>query len=190
MPEALEQPDQWVDRYADDLFSYALKFIPNTETAQNLIQETFLAALKNRHTFTGKSQPKTWLIGILKNKITDHLRAKYREIPVSQLIDDEQSIDGFFDSQDDGHLKSHPKTWALNPKQLIENKEFWRSFEDCLDRLPERTAQAFSLKEIDQMDTKEICNVLGISSTNLWVTLHRARLQLRECLEKKWFDHD
>lgn len=186
MSEKLPDPNDWVDLYADDLFSYALKFIPNKEAARNLLQETFLAALKNRQTFSGQSKVKTWLIGILKNKIIDHLRAKYREVPVSQLVDDEQSIQGFFDSQS-GHLSHEPKSWALNPALLMENKEFWGIFNDCLGRLPERTAQAFSLREIEGMDSQEICKALGITSTNLWVALHRARLQLRECLEKKWF---
>ena len=187
MPELKTSPDQWVDLYGDDLYCYALKFIPNDENAQNLIQETFLAALKNRGTFSGKSAEKTWLIGILKNKIFDHLRAKYREVPVSQLMDDEGTIDGFFDNQ--GHLAHEPKAWEFNPTVLLENKEFWTTFQNCLARLPAKTGQAFSLREIEGVDSKEICKVLGISPTNLWVALHRARIQLRQCLEQHWFEH-
>ena len=189
MPETQTSREQWVDLYADALYCYALKFIPNDDTAQNLVQETFLAGLKNRASFSGKSAEKTWLIGILKNKISDHLRAKYREIPVSQLIEEDKTIDGFFDSQS-GHLSQEPKSWEFNPTLLLENKEFWKIFNDCLSRLPAKTAQAFSLREIEGMDSKEICKVLGISSTNLWVTLHRARLQLRQCLETNWFEND
>ena len=107
-------PQQWVDLYADDLYSYALKFISQTDTAENLVQETFLAALKNRSSFEGRSSEKTWLIGILKNKITDHLRRKYREIPASQLAGEEQTIESFFDSRS-GHLKQEPREWKLNP---------------------------------------------------------------------------
>ena len=186
MTQTQNDPKDWVDLYADDLYCYALKFIPNDDTAQNLVQETFLAALKNRHTFSGKSAEKTWLIGILKNKITDHLRAKYKEVPVSQLIDEEKTIEGFFDSQS-GHLAQEPKAWEFNPTVLMENKEFWGTFNDCLSHLPEKTAQAFSLREIEAIDSKEICKVLNISATNLWVLLHRARIQLRACLEKNWF---
>lgn len=189
MPETQTSPEQWVDLYADALYCYALKFIPNNDTAQNLVQETFLAALKGRDTFSGKSAEKTWLIGILKNKISDHLRAKYRETPVSQLIEEDKTIDGFFDSQN-GHLSQEPKSWEFNPTLLLENKEFWKTFNDCLGRLPAKTGQAFSLREIEGIDSKEICKVLGISPTNLWVVLHRARLHLRQCLETNWFDHD
>ncbi len=179
----------WVDLFGDDLFSYASKFISQTDIVENLIQETFLAGIKNRSSFQGKSSEKTWLIGILKNKITDHLRAKYKEVPASQLIDDDKSIDGFFDSQS-GHLKQEPKEWQLSPNVLMENKEFWGSFNDCLEKLPEKTAQAFSLREIESIEPEEICKVLGISTTNYWVLMHRARIQLRQCLETNWFEND
>jgi len=190
MPHDPTDPNQWVDLYADALFSFALKFISQTDQAQNLVQETFLAALKNRSGFKGNSSEKTWLLGILKHKITDQLRLKYKEVPASQLVEADTHIEDFFDNADYGHLKKKPGDWAFNPSDLIENKEFWRSYNDCLEKLPEKTAQAFSLREIEDMDSKEICKVLGVSSTNLWVLLHRARLQLRQCLETNWFEHD
>ena len=183
-------PDQWVDLYADALFSFALKFISQRDQAQNLVQETFLAALKNQAGFKGSSSEKTWLIGILKNKITDHLRLKYKEIPASQLVEENMQIDAFFDNNDFGHLKKQPGHWEFAPCALIENKEFWQAFNACIGKLPEKTAQAFSLRELDAMDSGEICKVLGVSSTNLWVLLHRARLQLRQCLEINWFEED
>jgi len=181
--------ENWVDLYGDALYSYALKFIPQIDAAQNLVQETFLAALKNQASFTGQSSQKTWMIGILKNKINDHLRAKYKEVPASQLINDDAAIEGFFDHQS-GHLAKEPQEWQLNPSILIENKEFWNTYDDCLSKLPEKTGQAFNLREIEQMSSSEICKVLGITPTNLWVLLHRARLHLRQCLETNWFSHD
>jgi len=190
MNNAQSPADQWVDLYGDALFSYALKFIPQTDVAQNLVQETFLAALQNRAGFKGNSSEKTWLIGILKNKITDHLRLKYRETPASQLVEDNIHVEDFFDNADFGHLKKKPGNWEFNPSALVENKEFWGHYNDCLEKLPEKTAQAFSLREIDAMDSKEVCKVLSITSTNLWVLLHRARLQLRQCLETNWFEDD
>jgi len=181
-------PDQWVDLYGNSLFSFTLKFISQTDVAQNLVQETFLAALQNRGGFKGNSSEKTWLIGILKNKITDHLRLKYREIPASQIVEENMHVEDFFDNADYGHLKKKPGDWEFNPAALIENKEFWTAFNHCLEKLPEKTAQAFSFREMDAMDSEEICKILGVSSTNLWVLLHRARLQLRQCLEINWFE--
>jgi len=190
MNNAQSPADQWVDLYGDALFSYCLKFISQTDVAQNLVQETFLAALQNRAGFKGNSSEKTWLIGILKNKITDHLRLKYRETPASQLVEENMHVEDFFDNADFGHLKKKPRNWEFNPSALVENKEFWSSYNNCLEKLPEKTAQAFSLREIDALDSKEVCKVLGITSTNLWVLLHRARLQLRTCLEINWFEND
>ena len=188
MQNTQTSPDEWVDLYADSLFAFAIKSIPQPDQAQNLVQETFLAALQNRSGFKGNSTEKTWLIGILKNKITDHLRLKYREVPASQIVEENMHIEDFFDYADYGHLKKMPGDWEFNPALLVENKEFWTAFNDCLGKLPEKTSQAFSFREIDAMDSKEICKILGISSTNLWVLLHRARLQLRECLEINWFE--
>jgi RNA polymerase sigma-70 factor (TIGR02943 family) len=188
MAHTPSNPEQWVDLYADALFSFALKFITQPDQAQNLVQETFLAALKNRSGFKGNSSEKTWLLGILKHKITDHLRLKYKEVPASQLVEENMHIEQFFDNARDGHLAKEPGHWEFNPAALIENKEFWLAFNACISKLPEKTAQAFSLRELDDLDSREICKVLGISSTNLWVLLHRARLQLRQCLELNWFE--
>lgn len=182
----LNNPEQWVDLYADSLYSYALKFIQKPDIAQQLVQETFLAALKNKNTFKATSTAKTWLIGILKHKITDHLRVKYQEIPASQIIPEGGSIEHFFDQE--GHLTQPPSDWDFNPQETLANQEFWQTFNDCLSKLPPTTAQAFSLKTIASTDAKEICKVLNITPTNLWVLLCRARIQLRACLEKNWFD--
>ena len=182
-------PDQWVDIYGDALYSYALKFIPHGDIAENLVQETFLSALQGSKGFKGKADFKSWLIGILKNKISDHLRLKYKEIPVSQMVDEDTPIEQFFDTVS-GHLAKEPQNWDLKPDQILENEEFWRIYNDCLSRLPEKTAQAFSFREIEAMDSKEICKVLKIAPTNLWVLLHRARVQLRQCLEINWLNHD
>ena len=97
-------------------------------------------------------------------------------------------IEQFFDNAKDGHMSKEPGHWEFDPSSLIENKEFWLAFNDCLGKLPEKSAQAFSLRELDAMDSPKICKVLGVSPTNLWVLLHRARLQLRQCLEINWFE--
>jgi len=186
---ALSNPQQWVELYADALYAYALKMIPHPDQAENLIQETFLAALKSKDSFKGNSSEKTWLIGILRHKITDHLRLKYREVPVSSLTPEDVSIDSFFDQVNET-LKKNPGSWDFQPDQLLKKEEFWRTFEECLKRLPPKTAEAFSLSEMEQMNSKEICKVLNVSSTNLWSLLHRARVQLRQCLQMNWFEHE
>lgn len=179
-------PGQWVDLHGNYLYRFALSRLRKPELAENAVQETFLAALNARKRFSGLSTERTWLIGILKHKIYDHFRHTHREIAVTDLqTDDEQTIDSFYDFV--GRPKNLPADWTPNPRELSKNKEFWRVFEDCLKKVPEKTANAFMMREIDKLRSKEICKHLHISSTNLWVMLHRARLQLRACLEANWF---
>jgi len=187
MDNSTTNPEVWVDVHGDSLFCYARGRVRNQDVAENLVQETFLAGLKSQATFSGQSAERTWLIAILKHKIVDHLRQSYREKPVSDLISDEQTIDDFFDQTN--HLKKEPRAWSSPPEATLEKTEFWQTIENCLQKLPQWIADAFSLREIENMDTKEICKLLGITPTNLWVMLHRARLQLRECVQINWFEN-
>ena len=182
----VSDPALWVDQHGDYLYRYALMRVRNRELAENLVQETFLAALTARKGFTGRSTERTWMVGILKHKVIDHYRKSFREKSVSEIqTDEEQTIDSFYDSV--GNPGKYPKDWMPDPEALLHSKEFWEIFRECLSKLPERTASAFSMRELDDQSTEDICKELGITPTNLWVILHRARLQLRECLERNWF---
>lgn len=189
MLHSLSKPEQWVDLYADALYAYTLKVIPDTHVAENLLQETFLAALKSYASFKGNSSEKTWFIAILRHKISDHLRSKYKDIPITSLAPEEANTDVFFNHVNET-LNNNPGTWGIQPDQLLKNKEFWIAYDECLKRLPPRTAHAFTLSEMDKMPSKEICKVLNVSATNLWSLLHRARIQLRQCLQLNWFEHE
>jgi RNA polymerase sigma-70 factor (ECF subfamily) len=183
----LSDPSTWVEQHGNYLFRYALMRLRNRELAENLVQETYLAALAGRRSFGGRSAERTWMIGILKHKIIDHYRKGFREKSVTELqTDEEQTIDQFYDAV--GSPKQYPKDWMPEPESVLHSKEFWRTLRECLGHLPERTANAFTMRELDDLETDEICKELGITPTNLWVMLHRARLQLRACLEKNWFE--
>jgi RNA polymerase sigma-70 factor, ECF subfamily len=186
-PDRISDPATWVDSHGDYLFRYALMRLRNREAAENAVQETFLAALSARKSFGGRSSERTWLVGILKHKIIDHYRKSFRESSISQIqSDEEQTIDQFYDAVE--NPKGYPKDWMPDPAKVLHSREFWDVFKGCLGHLPQRTASAFSMREMDGMETDEICKELGISPTNLWVMLHRARLQLRACLEENWFE--
>ncbi len=188
-PSELSPADTWVDRHGDYLFRYALMRLRDRELAENLVQETFLAALKGRGSFGGRSSERTWMVGILKHKIIDHYRKDFRERPVTDLqtmqFDEEQTVDQFYDAI--GNPRKYPRDWMPDPQAALHSKEFWAVLHDCMAKLPKATAAAFALRELDAMGTASICKELGISATNLWVMLHRARLQLRACLETNWF---
>lgn len=189
-PPALD-PGTWVDEHGDCLFRYAMFRLHDAAVAEDIIQETFLAALQSHHSFAGRGSERTWLIGILKHKITDHFRRSGRETPVSQIEGDSFEHDEFF--RQSGEWRNHwvadqaPSDWHATPEDLLEQSEFFDVFNRCLSPLPARVAGVFALREVDGLSSEEICEVLGISLNNLWVMLHRARLHLRHCLELNWF---
>ena len=168
------------------LLRYALMQLRNPEQAEDVVQETLLAALEGRARFAGDSSLKTWLTGILKHKILDAIRRKSREQPLAVGNDGDEAADVESLFKADGHWQQMPATWG-DPDQALENRKFWEIFELCSRLLPERTARVFMLREVMELSTEEICQELAITPTNLWVILHRARLTLRECLEIKWF---
>ncbi|MFT5697960.1 MAG: RNA polymerase sigma-70 factor (TIGR02943 family) [Desulforhopalus sp.] len=178
-------PNLWVDTYGDSLYSYALFRVENKLQAEELVQDTFVAALTARSTFAGKSSEKTWFFSILKNKIYDYLRRKYKEtsMPANKL---EAVIEeNYFNGKSGWKKKS--EHWAENPQRKFEEKEFLTVLKSCVDNLPAKQGHAFLMRELDELDNEEICKVLGVSSTNYWVLMHRARLKIRKCLENRWF---
>ncbi len=178
-------PEVWLKEYGDFLFRYALVRLRNREAAEDLVQETFLAALGGKEKFKGEAAEKTWLVGILKHKIVDHFRKSSREFPMTDLLSSNGPEEDFFDGK--GKWKVEPATWADSPKETLEKKEFWKKLEGCILGLPSRLGQVFSLREFEGMASEQICNVLKISATNLGVLLYRARMRLVRCLETNWF---
>ena len=184
-PGRLSDPATWLDQHGDSLYRFALLRVRNPTTAEDLVQETLLAAWRAKAGFAGQAAERTWLIAILKNKLIDHFRRTSRETPLPDMADTDDAIDALF-AQHNGHWARSPAAWA-NPDDALEQAEFWRVFQDCLADLPARQAQAFTLTEIDGLSTEELCKALAAQPSNVWVMLHRARLRLRECLEQRWF---
>ncbi len=184
----LSDPGIWVESYADYLFSFALYRVTEKSTAEDLVQDTFLAALSARAGFKGNASEKTWLTAILKKKILDHFRKRYRESANPDQKFDNNADSMFFDDQ--GNWTVMPQKWHQNPQRYHEQKEFMSVLTSCLKKMSPKQADAFRLKELIDADTDEICKVLQISATNYWVVMHRARLQIRRCLENDWLEID
>ena len=178
-------PEMWLEDHGDYLLRYALVRLQDREIAEDIVQETFLAALRAREKFQARSSVRTWLVGILKHKILDHFRKIYREPPISDLLFSEDPSEALFDEK--GKWKLRPIAWADDPRAGLEQKEFWETFLRCMSELPRRLAKVFALRELEGLKHEEICNLLKISATNTGVMLHRARLRLRHCLEINWF---
>lgn len=173
-----------------DLLRFARLQLRDAGAAEDAVQETLLAALTGSHRFESRSSYKTWLISILRNKIIDTIRSQSREVSASSLAADETGDDLLNDSLFDrrGHWQdsARPGRWA-DPEASFEQQQFWKVFEACLDHLPAKTARVFMMREFLGFETDEICKEAGISTSNCWVVLHRARLGLRTCLETNWF---
>lgn len=180
-------PSRWVDSHGDILFRYALIRVKDPHIAEDLVQETFLSALASVDRFRGGSSVRTWLIGILKHKILDHYRKSTDRFTASERAEEDEDEAGFFGRMGIWGRGHRPTAWNRSPDDILENKEFYRVFLGCLDNLTMPLRNAFSMRELDGMESDEICKVLGITPTNLWVMLHRSRRKLRECLETNWF---
>ena len=184
MQNILSHPSTWVDKYGDYLYSFALYRIQDETTAQDLVQDTLTGALKSKKNFKGQSSEKTWLTSILKFKIIDLIRKKYREPVIDDINLESTVLDDHFDAS--GKWKTGPAKWKSDPEQLLEQKSFLDIVKRCLKELPKKQATALSLREIDGETTQSICKVLNISTTNCWVILHRARSLMRYCIEANW----
>jgi len=184
-PASPSDPKDWVDRYGDYLYRYALLRLRDPARAEDIVQETFLSALGSRKNFRKLSSEKTWLVGILKHKIADDSRKTRRSRSEDNLEPMDDVADQAFDEK--GKWKVGPLRWNALPDILLEQREFWEVFRRCLSDLPSRLADAFHLREMEQLSSREICKVLEISSTNFLVRMHRARRFLRDCLERNWF---
>jgi RNA polymerase sigma-70 factor (TIGR02943 family) len=177
-------PDTWVAAHGDYLFNFAVGQVRDASVAEDLLQETFLAAFKGRHRFTGQSSERTWLVGILRHKICDHLRRTCRErtvradVPAS-LGDDE--------AWEEAVMWLHDvAAECQSPNRRLELGEFRRNLQTALGKLPPRIAQVFQLYEMEELPNNEVCQRLNISESNLWVMLHRARKQLQSQLAEWW----
>ena len=168
------------------LLRFAFLQLRNKEQAEDAVQEALLAILEKPDQFTGASSLRTYVIGILKFKIIDTLRVSARTCQIETQPDQSEDdvIDHLFSAN--GHTVSPPSSWG-NPDATLDQQDFFRVMEVCLEKLPPQNARVFMMREWLDLETDEISQELNLSSANLWVILYRARLRLRECLDINWF---
>ncbi|MEM7627304.1 MAG: sigma-70 family RNA polymerase sigma factor [Planctomycetota bacterium] len=181
MPERDDDPHQWLSEHGDALYAYALRHTGRQQLSEDLVQDTLLAAWKHRATFRGDATRRTWLTAILRRRLIDEMRREKSRgglpvlQPAAKWFDDRQRWD------------PKPGQWGANPDSALESREFWDVLHRCMDGLPPDQAEAFNLRTLRDRPTEECCKKLGVSTSNLGVRLHRARLALRRCLELRWF---
>lgn len=173
-----------MDRYADYLFNYAISRIGDEEAARDLVQETFIAGLQAAENFRGNASERTWLVAILKRKVIDLYRKSNTKKGKAEV---RMSFPSGSDPEGDWLETRAPDPDSVRENDGIENEELGLAIQRCISLLPEKHAQVFSLKTIHEWSTEDVCNELGITPSNLWVMIHRARTALMECLGQTWF---
>ena len=177
-------PNKWIDLYSDYLFNYTITRVNDREIAQDLVQDTFFAGLKSMKNFKGEASERTWLVSILKRKIIDY----YRKIN-SNKGKAEVRMNFNFDGEDEGDWLEQrvADPFDKTAEDNLENTELGLALHDCISKLPTKQAEVFKMKTLLGYETETICNELGITASNLWVIIHRARTALAACMEEKWF---
>ena len=179
-------PEYWVEEYADYLFGFAYSRLNDSHKAEDVLQETYLAAVKSVDKYDGRVPIKFWLRGIMKNKIVDSIKKDLRELNESELDSFPELNTKIFKRS--GIFSRKVESWDFDPSQSFEKEEFWQIFSKCLEKLNDPLRSIYMLKEIDGMKTEEICKEFSISQANLWVITHRVRKQMKRCLNKNWGD--
>jgi RNA polymerase sigma-70 factor (TIGR02943 family) len=177
-------PEAWVELHGDALLRFALFRVADRDTALDLVQDTFVTALRTQAQYRGELSEKNWLFLILRSRILDHCKKK-NEAYFSEL-ESEENEDPFFDQKGHWLAKWAPKAWTTD--QVVEQNEFMQVFEYCRSKLKALQKTVFTLKHIEEEEAESICKELGLLSSNYWVLMHRARLQLRTCIEVNWFN--
>jgi RNA polymerase sigma-70 factor (TIGR02943 family) len=180
-PTSNLDPSMWVDRHGDALYRYALARLRDPEAAEEVVQETFVSALRAVDQYSGQGAEGAWLLGILKRKVVDHVRRRSRFDAGTGGEADADPSEAMFDAK--GNWRADAGFRRRRPEASLERDEFWEAFRKCLQGLSQKQADVFALREVDGLNSEEICNGLGISASNLWVLLHRARLRLTRCMQ-------
>jgi RNA polymerase sigma-70 factor (TIGR02943 family) len=180
------EPSEWLDAYGDYLYRYAISRLRDTNAAEEVVQETFLAGIKKLSQFSGEGSQRGWILTILKRKIVDHVRQRARFDRDGAVGTDFDPTEELFDRS--GHWKRSVAAWMNAPVDVIESRELWEIVENCLTHLPPGQASAFTLSVMEELDSDQICSELEITTSNLWVRLHRARIGLANCVGARW-DH-
>lgn len=186
MDGGIDCPEQWLAVHGNALYRYALSRLRDEHKAEEVVQETLLAALQARERFAGGATVRTWLIGILKHKILDQFRRESREVALDDpeaLAEGDDIVERSFSG--DGHWATKIADWG-DPEKTLQDGQFWAVLERCLEQMPERHARLFLMRELEEESTENLCVHFGITPANLWTLFYRARVMLRQCLERHY----
>lgn len=179
------QPEAWIDNYSDMLYRFAVLRVTDKELAKDIVQDTFMSAWKGKDGYKGEASEKNWLFTICRNKVIDHYRKAANSLATHGINNYE---DMFFDEKGMWNKSAVPAAWGVSYNDTIDTKDFYKVLNECKDNLKELQQAVFVLKYFDDFSSDKICKLLDITPSNYWVLMHRAKLQLRQCIEHNWFN--
>lgn len=178
----------WVREHGGVLWQFLLARTRARDVAEELLQETILAAMQSADQFAGASSERTWLLGIATHKLADHYRRERRRKRAAEPDDgaaagkQSREIDELFGPE--GRWRSFPARWGERPDDVAERAELVEALRHCIEELPNGLADAVWMRDLLGMSSAEVCKALGLKPTNLWTKMYRARFSLRLCIEK------
>ena len=182
-----------VDRHHSSLLRLAMAHVPDRSVAEEVVQETWIGVLEGLNRFEGRSSLKTWIFRILTNKaktrgVRESRHTTFSDLGTADEDCDEPAVDpSRFRSS--GHWAdywaSYPQPWdEETPEKVFLTKEGTAYLEQAIESLPSNLRRILILRDIEGLDSKEVCDILGLSEVNQRVMLHRARSRVRGALER------
>ena len=169
-----------VETHIGRMLAVARRMLGNEEDANDAVQDAFLSAFKAIDRFEGASQLGTWLHRIAVNASLMKLRSRKRR---SNEISVETLLPAF---RDNGHLAEMPSAWTITSDELAERDETKRQIRNLIESLPADYRDVVLLRDIEELDTKQTSQILGVSESAVKTRLHRARLALKTLLEQEF----
>jgi len=170
-----------VERYHEPMLALAASFVPSRAVAEEVVQDTWLAALRGLDAFEGRSSLKTWLFRILVNRARSTGSKEQRSIPVA---DPEPAVDpSRFGG--DGGWADPPEHWIEAAEHRMEAGKLAGQIRVWIDELPARQREVVLLRDVEGMSSEDVCAVLALTEGNQRVLLHRGRSRLRQLLENE-----
>lgn len=168
------------------LLRHARFALHDDSLAEDLVQDTLIAVFEQHERRRGDASLVTWATAILKNKIADWYRAPARKRMVQFQADDgrlDDAIDALYDAE--GAYTEPIPAWQ-QPDNRTEQRQMMTVLERCVSCLPRQTGRVFMMREWLGFETAEICERVGVSADNCRTILHRARMALRQCMQRDW----
>jgi RNA polymerase sigma-70 factor, ECF subfamily len=182
-----------VDRWSRAMLSVARGHVSTDASAQEVVQDTWLAVIRGLDAFEARSSLKTWVFRILVNTAKTRGVREGRSVPMSSLVvefdGDGPTVDpSRFRGPDDqypGGWAPHgvPQRWDADPERAAQSAEVRGLIAAALEELPERQRSVVVLRDVEGCDSDEVCEILGVSAANQRVLLHRGRARVRAALE-------